>query len=70
MAYRNRRMFLADYGMGFTGLALGSMLAQDKIVRGESSKLPEPKAKSVIWVFLSGGYSHVETFDPDRKSVV
>ncbi|MFM8396799.1 MAG: DUF1501 domain-containing protein, partial [Pirellula sp.] len=57
-------MFLADYGMGFTGLALGSMLAQDKIVRGESVKSLEPKAKSVIWVFLSGGYSHVETFDP------
>lgn len=64
MAYRNRRMFLADYGMGFTGLALGAMLAQDKIVRGESVKSLEPKAKSVIWVFLSGGYSHVETFDP------
>src|SRR5262249_30781724 len=23
-----------------------------------------PKAKSVIWIFLSGGYSHLETFDP------
>ena len=23
-----------------------------------------PRAKSVVWVFLSGGYSHVETFDP------
>lgn len=23
-----------------------------------------PKAKSVIWVFLSGGVSHMETFDP------
>ncbi len=23
-----------------------------------------PRAKSVIWIFLSGGYSHVETFDP------
>lgn len=23
-----------------------------------------PKARSVIWIFLSGGYSHVETFDP------
>jgi hypothetical protein len=54
--------------MGFTGIVLGSMLAQDRIVRGDP--LPqtkagaEPKAKSVIWVFLSGGYSHIETFDP------
>jgi hypothetical protein len=23
-----------------------------------------PKAQSIIWVFLSGGYSHLETFDP------
>ena len=68
MAYSSRRMFLSDFGMGFTGLALGSMLAQDGIVRGaatQSDKLAAaPRAKSVIWVFLSGGYSHVETFDP------
>jgi hypothetical protein len=23
-----------------------------------------PKARNVIWIFLSGGYSHLETFDP------
>jgi len=73
-------MFLADFGMGFTGLALGSMLAHDGVLRAKSpssslvpdgiTELPsEPpkgtcKAKSVIWVFLSGGYSHLETFDP------
>ncbi len=67
-----RRTFLADMGMGFTGLALGSMLADDGILRAaEAAHLPPdgnrhfaPKAKSVIWVFLSGGYSHLETFDP------
>lgn len=65
-----RRSFLADLGMGFTGLALGSMLADDGIVRAAESADPDgnrhfaPRAKSVIWVFLSGGYSHVETFDP------
>jgi hypothetical protein len=61
-------MFLADFGMGFTGLALGSMLAQDRRAYGASasqdSASVETKANSVIWVFLSGGYSHVETFDP------
>jgi hypothetical protein len=68
-----RRTFLADMGMGFTGLALGSMLQQDGIAR--ASEAPSwsppdgrphfaPKAKSVIWVFLSGGYSQLETFDP------
>ncbi|MFM8570903.1 MAG: DUF1501 domain-containing protein, partial [Pirellula sp.] len=68
MASQYRRMFLADFGMGFTGLALGSMLAQDRRAYGAStsqdSASVEPRAKSVIWVFLSGGYSHVETFDP------
>lgn len=62
-------------GMGFTGLALGAMLADDGIVRAaEPSATADPgqtggthfpaKAKSVIWIFLSGGYSHLETFDP------
>ncbi len=68
---RSRRTFLADMGMGFTGLALGAMLADDGITR--ANELAEPtvlaphapaRAKSVIWIFLSGGYSHVETFDP------
>ena len=70
---RSRRTFLADVGMGFTGLALGAMLADDGVVRGEEpaagpaapggTHFP-PRTKSVIWIFLSGGYSHLETFDP------
>ena len=72
-----RRAFLSDLGMGFTGLALGAMLAQDGIAKADDpnalaphfpiSPSPHhhpPRAKSVIWIFLSGGYSHVETFDP------
>ncbi len=64
-----RRSFLADTGMGFTGLALGAMLARDR-ARAESIWTPpsgfpavRPKAKSVIWIFLCGGVSHVESFD-------
>src|SRR5262245_7055263 len=62
----NRRAFLSDIGMGFTGLALGAMLARDGVVRAnDSSTVPiQPKAKSVIWIFLIGGMSHVESFDP------
>jgi hypothetical protein len=67
----SRRTFLADLGMGFTGLALGAMLHRDGVARAETAHAPPdgrpvhaPKAKSVIWIFLSGGYSHVETFDP------
>ena len=29
----NRRAFLSDLGMGFTGLALGAMLHRDGVVR-------------------------------------
>lgn len=68
-----RRTFLSDCGMGFTGLALGAMLADDGIVRASEEEAwtpPDgrphftPRAKSIIWIFLSGGYSHLETFDP------
>ena len=63
-----RRTFLADMGMGFTGLALGAMLREDGIVRAGDAETSSAhfalRAKSVIWVFLSGGYSHLETFDP------
>ncbi|MGE0758630.1 MAG: DUF1501 domain-containing protein [Pirellulaceae bacterium] len=51
-------------------MALAAMLARDGILRagespsgGPGTHFP-PRAKSVIWIFLSGGYSHVETFDP------
>ncbi|HVK18177.1 MAG TPA: DUF1501 domain-containing protein [Fimbriiglobus sp.] len=63
-----RRSFLADTGMGFTGLALGAMLFQDGVARAEDHA-PDgkphhpPKAKSVIWIFMCGGVSHVESFD-------
>lgn len=68
----NRREFLADAGLGFTGLALSAMLYRDGIARAESGKWPPPsglphfapKAKSVIWIFLIGGVSPMESFDP------
>jgi hypothetical protein len=62
-----RRSFLADTGMGFTGLALGAMLFRDHV--GQAADIRQthvghpPKAKSVIWIFLCGGVSHLESFD-------
>lgn len=55
-----RRTFLADVGLGFTGLALAAMLQRNRLHAAHH----RPRAKSVIWIFLSGGYSHLETFDP------
>jgi hypothetical protein len=68
--FRNRRTFLADMGMGFTGLALGAMLQRDGIARASEPIIPDgkphfkPKAKNVIWLFMNGGVSHMESFDP------
>ena len=73
-----RRKFLADLGLGFTGWALGAMFQREGIVRANTSETTAPhiwqpqsptthhpaKAKSVIWIFLSGGLSHLESFDP------
>ncbi len=65
-----RRSFLADTGMGFTGMALGAMLAREGTVRAAGLDVSTagrpivPKAKAVIWIFLCGGVSHVESFDP------
>src|SRR5215468_4889198 len=66
-----RRSFLVDTGMGFTGLALGAMLFRDGVARAEPAFAPPngrahfpPKARSVIWIFLCGGVSLVESFDP------
>ena len=68
-----RRAFLADMGMGFTGLALGAMLHGDGVARADGVAdwaLPDgrphhpPRAKRVIWLMMRGGVSHLESFDP------
>ncbi len=65
-----RRRFLADVGLGFTGLALGAMLHRDGVSAEHGWTPPNgqphftPRAKSVIWIFLNGGLSHMESFDP------
>jgi hypothetical protein len=67
----HRRAFLADLGLGFTGLALGALLQRDGFGSAGTAWTPpdgkphvSPRAKSVIWLFMNGGVSHLETFDP------
>jgi hypothetical protein len=57
--------------MGFAGLAMGAMLAREGVARetgthreADASRSPPAKAKSVIWIFLVGGMSQMESFDP------
>ncbi|MDA0918628.1 MAG: DUF1501 domain-containing protein [Planctomycetota bacterium] len=65
-----RREMLVRSGAGFGMLGLSSVLAQeaaaDLAADPMSPKKPhfEPKAKHVIFLFMNGGPSHVDTFDP------
>jgi len=65
---RNRRGLLSDAFCGFGALAYSSMLyAGDS--KSSNPLAPKPpqmpaKAKSVIFLFMAGGPSHLETFDP------
>jgi hypothetical protein len=67
----SRRQALASTGAAFGNLALSSMLAQEGLLGAESSN-PfatqathfAPKAKQVIFLFMYGGPSHVDLFDP------
>lgn len=69
---RNRREFLTDCFCGFGSMAFASMLAQEQARAAKFNPLaPKPphmpdkaKAKSVIFLFMAGGPSHLETFDP------
>ncbi len=76
MRQPSRRAFLADAGMGFPALALSAMLFRDGVARADSPWAPPngkphfaPKAKRVIWLFMVGGTSHVESFDPKLSLV-
>jgi hypothetical protein len=54
--------------MGLTGLVLGAMMQGE--ARADDWRLPDgkphfaPRAKRVIWLFMAGGVSHLDTFDP------
>ena len=69
---KNRRELLTDAFCGMGSLAFGAILAEEAARAGAVNPLaPKPphmpakaKAKSVIFLFMAGGPSHMETFDP------
>ena len=78
----SRREFIWDAGAKFTGLALTGMLASDGFLAGQAlaadgqtfrnplapkSPVQVPRAKAVIFLFMYGGPSHVDTFDYKPK---
>jgi hypothetical protein len=54
-----RRQFLTQTALGFGGLAASAMSAEP-----DGKPHFSAKAKSVIWLFMRGGVSHMESFDP------
>ncbi len=60
-----RRTFLYRSGISVGAMALGGLFKQSALARnvgGESGRIP-PKAKRVIWLYMAGGMSHLDTFD-------
>jgi hypothetical protein len=76
-SYLSRREMLLQAGTGLGGIALAGLLAQNSLRAAPSAPSLEPpapssirpphvppKAKSVIFLFMEGGPSHIDTFDP------
>src|SRR5579863_6121475 len=69
---RNRREFLSNCFCGVGSLAFATMMAEEQARAASLNPLaPKPphmpehaKAKSMIFLFMAGGPSHLETFDP------
>ncbi len=63
----DRRNFLSQAGTGLGGIALASLLAEQKLLGADplAPRKPhfEPKAKRVLTIFCSGAVSHVDSFD-------
>jgi hypothetical protein len=62
----SRRDFLLRAGGGFGALALSYLLQRDGALASPKvpGKHPIPTARSVIWLFMEGGPSHIDLFDP------
>jgi uncharacterized protein DUF1501 len=66
-----RREFFTRAGSGLAGIALASLLKAEQpgLADPLAPKRPHhpPKAKSIIWLFMEGGPSHVDLFDYKPK---
>jgi hypothetical protein len=65
----SRRELLTRCGTGLGSLALATLLAEDAPAAPAHPLAPKPphfpaKAKHVVHLFMNGGPSHVDTFDP------
>jgi hypothetical protein len=58
------RRTLLQSGLGFSALALNGILNAEQHTLPDGKPHFKPKAKRVIWLFMRGGVSHMESFDP------
>src|SRR5262249_19083020 len=59
----DRRDLLRRAGLGFGTIALAGLLQEDGLLEGAAPPA-RPKARSVVFLFMGGGPSQVDTFDP------
>lgn len=62
----SRRNFLQVGALGFGGLTLPDLLAQQAVADPAAAK----HETSVVWLWLNGGPTHIETFDPKMTAPV
>jgi hypothetical protein len=74
--FLSRREVLQDVAVGFGAMALNSILQTERAFGAESSMMPRafdlkpkapmfaPKAKNVIFIYIGGGPSTIDMFDP------
>jgi hypothetical protein len=75
-----RRSFLFNSGVSVGSMALASLMQPGQTLATDSSKSPSgswkgviqplhhpPKAKRIIWLYMAGGMSHLDTFDHKPK---
>jgi len=60
----NRRQMLSTLGTGFGLLGLSRLMADTRSPFDPREPHFPAKAKNVIFLFLNGGWSQVDTFDP------
>ncbi len=64
---QTRRHFFQNCGVGLGSMALASLLNQDATATSATAPRQthfEPKAKAVIFIFMAGGPSQLELFEP------
>src|SRR6185503_4137171 len=72
---QNRRAFLRQAGCGFGAVALAALMADEQFAAPTPAPdplAPKPphfkaRAKSVIFLYMDGGPSQVDTFDPKPR---